>query len=187
MRMPRKIQRKREIVLLVEKMVIGQGNVPIRHLVIRRRASIVVKADIWPKNVKVQKLIDVAVLVIVVMIMIATTTTIDPAVVTATVNLLIVAEMIMGEVLAITTMNLVVLLEMNIHVTAMVVMVVPGLQVAMVGHHPLGPVPVHLVQAPIVVLSARLELMQVNEVQVHLGGEVLIEHPLHRKLALIVQ
>jgi len=148
--MPRKIHRKREIVLLVEKMVTGQGNVQIRHLVIRRRASIVAKADIWPKNVKGQKLIDVV--VIAVMIMIVTMTTTDLVVVIDTVNLLIVAEMITGEVLAITMMNLVVLLEMAIHVTAMVVIVVPGLlQVDMVAH-PLAPVLVHLDQVPIVVL-----------------------------------
>jgi len=54
-----KNQETRAIVLLVENLVIGQGNAPMPILAIRTLVSIVEKSDIWQRIVEVQRLSEV--------------------------------------------------------------------------------------------------------------------------------
>jgi hypothetical protein len=164
---------------------------------IRRRASIVEKSDIWPKNVKVQNLIVVAVIVIVIETMIETTTEttiesmIDPRVVIVIVNvtllLIVAAEMITqkSEVTMIPVVLHRLVTEMNIEmirmrtevmvILVMVEVVLGLLQDAMVlPRHP-RPVNAHHLAHPRVVLlhivpDAHQVLLEpmVNEGLVHL-------------------
>jgi hypothetical protein len=199
-----KIQQIKAIALLVESLVTGQGSVPLLPLVIRRLASIVVKSDIWRKNVKVQK--SSAATVDVIVIVIVTMTTIDVVMIDTGEILLIVDEMILEALRELLTMMTPVVLlrllqaiEMTIHdvtnliqtdtVEVMAVEVVPGLLLlrllllllAMAAVPPV-PVLVHLL-LHIVVEALYAVLLEAIQVEAQVQDVVLIQ----KTLVLIVQ